>query len=149
MYFNSKRFFKGRFVTSDLQLFYPPCLVCYMFFIVYRSVCDVRSADILSLLDTGEYLADKYPLLPRCPFCINVSALKKNIRIYYEDWRSSHYAITHVRHKNILRDFKNAPFYILCLFKMIDLRMCSLSFFILLQNGPQFAMISVCSCCSF
>ena len=28
----------------------------------------------------------------------------------------------------ILRDFKNAPFYILCLFHMINLRMYSLSF---------------------
>ena len=28
----------------------------------------------------------------------------------------------------ILRDFKNAPFYILCLFHMINLRMLSLSF---------------------
>ena len=36
----------------------------------------------------------------------------------------------------ILRDFRNAPFYIHCLFHMIDLRMCSLLFFILLQNGP-------------
>ena len=35
-----------------------------------------------------------------------------------------------------LRDFKNAPFYILCLFHMIDFRMFSLSFFNLLQNGP-------------
>ena len=50
---------------------------------------------------------------------------------------------------SILRDFKNAPFCILCLFHMIDLRMFSLSFFILLQNGPWFAMISICSCCSF
>ena len=48
-------------------------------------------------------------------------------------------------HYNILRDFKNAPFYILCLFHMIDLRMFSLSFFFLLQNGPCFAMISICS----
>ena len=29
---------------------------------------------------------------------------------------------------NILRDFKNAPFYIICLFLMINLRMYSLSF---------------------
>ena len=36
----------------------------------------------------------------------------------------------------ILRDFKNAPFYILCLYHMIDLKMFSLSSFILLQNGP-------------
>ena len=49
----------------------------------------------------------------------------------------------------ILRGFKNAPFYILCLFHMIDLRMFSLSFFILLQNRPWFAMILICSCCSF
>ena len=49
----------------------------------------------------------------------------------------------------ILRDFKNAPFYILCLFHMINLRMYSLSFFILLQNGPWFAMILICSCCLF
>ena len=49
----------------------------------------------------------------------------------------------------ILRDFKNAPFYILCLFLMIDLRMFSLSFLILLQNEPWFAMISISSCCSF
>ena len=40
-----------------------------------------------------------------------------------------------LRVKNILRDFKSAPFYILCLFHMIDLRMFYLSFFILLQNG--------------
>ena len=33
---------------------------------------------------------------------------------------------------NILRDFRNAPFYIHRLFHMIDLRMFSLSFFILL-----------------
>ena len=32
----------------------------------------------------------------------------------------------------ILRDFKNAPFYILCLFHIIDLMMFSLSFFIFL-----------------
>ena len=32
---------------------------------------------------------------------------------------------------------------------MIDLRMFCLSFIILLQNGPWFAMISICSCCSF
>ena len=32
---------------------------------------------------------------------------------------------------------------------MINLRMFSLSFFILLQNGPWFAIISICSCCSF
>ena len=44
--------------------------------------------------------------------------------------------IVHQLYKYILRDFKNAPFYILCLFHMIDLRMFSLSFFILLQNGP-------------
>ena len=50
---------------------------------------------------------------------------------------------------SILRDYKNAPFYILCLFHMIDLRMFSLSFFIFLQNGPWFTMISICSCCSF
>ena len=50
---------------------------------------------------------------------------------------------------NIMRDFKNAPFYILCLFHMINLRMLSLSFFILLQNEPGFAIISICSCCSF
>ena len=36
---------------------------------------------------------------------------------------------------SILRDFKNAPFYILCQFHMTNLRMFSLSFFILLQNG--------------
>ena len=37
----------------------------------------------------------------------------------------------------ILRDFKNAPFYILCLFHMINFRyFFSLSFLILLQNGP-------------
>ena len=36
----------------------------------------------------------------------------------------------------ILRDFKNAPFYILCLCHTNNLRMFSLSFFILLQNGP-------------
>ena len=36
----------------------------------------------------------------------------------------------------ILRDFRNAPFYIHCLFHMINLRMFSISFFILLQNGP-------------
>ena len=53
-----------------------------------------------------------------------------------------------LRH-NILRDFKNAPFYILCLFHMIGLRMFSLTIFIFLQNGPWFAMISICSCCSF
>ena len=41
-----------------------------------------------------------------------------------------------VKSKYILRDFRNAPFYILCLFHMMDLRMFSLSFFILLQNGP-------------
>ena len=35
----------------------------------------------------------------------------------------------------ILRDFRNAPFYIHCLFHMINLRMFSLSFFIFLQNG--------------
>ena len=46
-------------------------------------------------------------------------------------------------------DFKNPPFYILCLFHMIDLRMFSLSDFIFLQNGPWFAIISFCSCCSF
>ena len=40
------------------------------------------------------------------------------------------------RDSTILRDFKNAPFYILCLFHMINLRMFSLSFFIFLQNGP-------------
>ena len=49
----------------------------------------------------------------------------------------------------ILRDFRNAPFYIHCLFHMIDLRMFSFSFFILLQNGPCFVMISICSCYSF
>ena len=49
----------------------------------------------------------------------------------------------------ILRDFKNAPFYILCLFHMINLSVFSLSCFILLQNGPWFAIISICSCCSF
>ena len=37
---------------------------------------------------------------------------------------------------NILRDFRNAPFYIHCLFYMIDLRMFSVSYFILLQNEP-------------
>ena len=31
-------------------------------------------------------------------------------------------------YEDLLRDFKNAPFYILCLFHMIDLRMFSLSF---------------------
>ena len=36
----------------------------------------------------------------------------------------------------ILRDFKKAPFYILCLFHMVDLRVFSLSFFILFHNGP-------------
>ena len=36
----------------------------------------------------------------------------------------------------ILRDFKNAPFYILCLFHMVYLRMVSSSFYKLLQNGP-------------
>ena len=46
-------------------------------------------------------------------------------------------------------DFKNAPFYILCLFHMINLRKFSLSFLILLQNGPWFDMLSICSCCSF
>ena len=51
--------------------------------------------------------------------------------------------------QSILRDFKNAPFYILCLFHMIYLRMFSLSYFILLQNGPWFAMVSIRSCCSF
>ena len=50
---------------------------------------------------------------------------------------------------DILKDFKNAPFYILYLFHMIDLRKFSLSFFILLQNEPWFAMILICSCCSF
>ena len=40
------------------------------------------------------------------------------------------------RTEYILRDFKNAPFCILCLFHMINLRMFSLLFFILLQNGP-------------
>ena len=38
--------------------------------------------------------------------------------------------------KGILRDFRNAPFYIHCLFHIINLRMFSLLFFILLQNGP-------------
>ena len=51
--------------------------------------------------------------------------------------------------KSILRDFRNAPFYIHCLFHMIDLRMFSLSYFILLQNKQWSAMISICSCCSF
>ena len=51
--------------------------------------------------------------------------------------------------KTILRDFRNAPFYILCLFHMIDVRIFNLSVFILFQNGPWFAMISICSCCSF
>ena len=37
---------------------------------------------------------------------------------------------------HIQRDFKNAPFYILCLFHMIHLRVFSLSCFILMQNGP-------------
>ena len=46
-------------------------------------------------------------------------------------------------------DFRNTPFYIHCLFHTINLSMLSLSFFILLQNGPWFAMISICSCCSF
>ena len=54
-----------------------------------------------------------------------------------------------VVYKTILRDFRNAPFYIHCLFHMTNLRMFSLSFFILLQNGPWFAMVSFCSCCSF
>ena len=49
----------------------------------------------------------------------------------------------------ILRDFKNAPFYILCLFHMLNLRMFYLSYFIILQNGPWFAIISICSWCSF
>ena len=39
-------------------------------------------------------------------------------------------------YQHILRDFKNAPFYILCLFHMVDLMMFSLSFFSLLQNEP-------------
>ena len=51
--------------------------------------------------------------------------------------------------RSILNDFRNAPFYIHCLCHMIDLRIFSLSFFILLLNGPWFAMISICSCCSF
>ena len=50
---------------------------------------------------------------------------------------------------NILKDFRNTPFYIHRLCHMIDLRMLSLSFFILLQHGPSFAMISICSCGSF
>ena len=50
---------------------------------------------------------------------------------------------------NILRYFKNAPFNILCLFPMINLRVFSLALFILLQNGPWIAMISICLCCSF
>ena len=50
---------------------------------------------------------------------------------------------------NILRDFRNAPFYIHCLFNIVNLRMFSLLFFILLHNGPWFAIISTCSCCSF
>ena len=52
-------------------------------------------------------------------------------------------------HINILKDFRNAPFYIHCLFQMADLRMFHLLFFILLHNGPWFAMILICSCCSF
>ena len=49
----------------------------------------------------------------------------------------------------ILRDFRNAPVYIHCFFHMNDFRMFSLCVFILLLNGPWFAMISICYCCSF
>ena len=49
----------------------------------------------------------------------------------------------------IPRLFRNAPFYIHFLSHMVNLRMFSLSFFILLHNGPWFAIISTCSCCSF
>ena len=36
----------------------------------------------------------------------------------------------------ILGDLRNTPFYIHCLFHMVNLRMFSLLFFILLHNGP-------------
>ena len=85
--------------------------------------------------------------LPICPFQIRVGNAVKTqvIRTVFS-----------IRIPNsqspllpILRDFKNAPFYIHCHFHIIDLRMFSLIFCILLQNGPWFAMISFCSCCSF
>ena len=50
---------------------------------------------------------------------------------------------------SILRDFRNAPFYIHCLFHMINLMMFSSYFFIFLHNGPWFAMILIRSCYSF
>ena len=59
------------------------------------------------------------------------------------------FKLAHFHKIPILRDFRNAPFYNHCLFHMIDLRMFSLSFFILFQNGPWFALISICSCSSF
>ena len=49
----------------------------------------------------------------------------------------------------ILRDFRNAPFYIHCIFHMVNLRVFSLSLVILLHNGPRFAITSICSYCSF
>ena len=36
--------------------------------------------------------------------------------------------------QNILKDFRNAPFYMHCPFQMADLRMLSISYFILLHN---------------
>ena len=36
--------------------------------------------------------------------------------------------MSQIQTDSILRDFKNAPFYILCLFHMIDFRMFSLPF---------------------
>ena len=38
--------------------------------------------------------------------------------------------------ESILRDSRNAPFYIHCIFHMLNMRMFSLSYFIILHNGP-------------
>ena len=57
-----------------------------------------------------------------------------------ERFRDDRSSLTHEQtwrdFQYILRDFKNAPFYILCLFHMINLRMFSLSLFIFLHNEP-------------
>ena len=82
-------------------------------------------------------------------FCMSIQLYPYFVHANSEGSGASPHMHRRARAFSILRDFKNAPFYILCFFHMIDLRMFSVSFFILLQNGPFFAIISICSCCLF
>ena len=138
-------------VSFDKRTSKGPCLTMSLDRIISNRVCLTNSLD--KIISKGACLTMSLDKIISNIDCMNMKLDKSTcitqgecrtmwldkIILMENEW-SWHY---------ILRDFRNAPFYIHCLLRMVNLRVFSLSFFILLHNGQWFAMISICSCCSF